>query len=366
MAVLVEKLKDYLLETFEQYEELVVISGYASPQIVDTFAEGGKPVTFYYGMYGFEGITERKLNKFKTSHTTYPNLSIYLVHSQRVHTKCYLFFKDKEIKHALVGSANFSDEGLSGKRNSEMLVELNAEELAVGSEYLTQLNNYLCEIRGIAFECTDPMAIPRPKAKIKPSMFKKGKKAVFPLTGNPYTAIMPLYSITKEGEKVVNPKSGINWGLQGGNTKKKSREYAEAYIPVHAQHIDSYPILFLPFPEIRTTTEGKKDRKGDPVTVVWDDGETMEMVFSGGGVERPTEGKRKRGDPFREYPKQFTSNDGGGEKLGKYLRERMMKAGVEVGKEELITLKHFEKYGRDYITLTYVAPGEYEADFSNT
>lgn len=358
MAVLVERLMHYLIEAIDQHDELVVISGYSSPDVIEAIAKKEKPVCFYYGMYGAEGVTERQLENFRCLQRKYDNLTIYLVHTHRVHTKCYLLFQNSQLKHALVGSANFSSNGLLGIKNSEMLVELNDNELATDSNYLNQLNTYWTEIQSTSVNCTDPMVVVRPKAKPKRSVFRKEGKEIFPLTGNPYVAIMPFYSI-KDGRKVINRGSGINWGLQKGHTKQSS-EFKEAYLPVYVELIENYPLLFPPFPEIRTTSEGKKTRKADPVTVLWDDGTVMQMIFSGGGVERPTEGKRNPGDPFREYPKQFTSADGGGEILGKYLRTRM-----NVGAKSLITLADFKRYGRDYVTLTYIAPGYYEADFSN-
>ena len=69
------------------------------------------------------------------------------------------------------------------------------------------------------------------KAKPRRSTFKKSGKVIFSLTGNPYSAIIPFYSI-KDGKKVINKGSGINSGLQRGHTKKTS-EYKEAYITHH-------------------------------------------------------------------------------------------------------------------------------------
>ena len=48
-----------------------------------------------------------------------------------------------------------------------------------------------------------------------------------------------------------------------------------------SQHLDKYPLLFQPYPVDRLTTGGKKTRKSDPVTVIWDDGEMMTMTFQG-------------------------------------------------------------------------------------
>ena len=357
MAVLVDNLLSSLVSSTTNCDQIVIISGYSSPDIVEEIAKLGKPTTFYYGMYGAEGITERQLISFRTLQTKYANMRIQLVYKHRVHTKAYLILNDDNISHAFVGSANFSSNGLTGVKNSEMLVELNKQELAVGSTYLSQLYRYWKDIEAISIDCNDPKVITRAKVSPTRAMFRKNGQIVFPLTGNPYTAIMPFYSI-ENGKKVINQSSGINWGLQKGHAKKTS-EYKEAYIPVTAALIDNYPVIFPPFPDVRTTTEGKATRKSDPVTVLWDDGKVMKMIFSGGGVERPTQSNRKEGDPFREYPKQFTSADGGGEELGKYLRKRM---GVD--SKAPVTISDFKKYGRDYIILTYIAPGYYEADFS--
>lgn len=55
----------------------------------------------------------------------------------------------------------------------------------------------------------------------------------------------------------------------------------EAYIPILTEHLDKYPILFPPYQINRTTSGGKKTRKSDPITVIWDDGEMMTMTFQG-------------------------------------------------------------------------------------
>ena len=58
--------------------------------------------------------------------------------------------------------------------------------------------------------------------------------------------------------------------------------------------------MFPFFPNARTTSIGKTTRRYDTVTVLWDDGVVMEMIFSGNGVERPAKGKRKPGEPYHQ------------------------------------------------------------------
>ena len=137
MAVLVDNLLSSLVSSTTNCDQIVIISGYSSPDIVEEIAKLEKPTTFYYGMYGAEGITERQLTSFRTLQTKYANMRIQLVYKHRVHTKAYLILNDDNISHAFVGSANFSSNGLTGVKNSEMLVELNKQELAVGSTYLS-------------------------------------------------------------------------------------------------------------------------------------------------------------------------------------------------------------------------------------
>lgn len=74
--------------------------------------------------------------------------------------------------------------------------------------------------------------------------------------------------------------------------------------------INNHPIVFPFKTQKRNTTSGKITRDHDPITVLWDDGTVMEMIFSGTGVERPSKGDRTPNNPYRQYPKQLTSADG--------------------------------------------------------
>ena len=356
MAVFVKDLKKEILEKAKLSDKIVIISGYTTPDIIEDIAKVNVEMIFYYGMYYTDGITPVLHNKLKKLDVAHSNLTIKIVKEHRVHTKCYLFYKNGNLVNALVGSANCSKNGLMGATNSEMLVELNKKELLQSSNYLIDLHSYFTAIDAAAVHCTDAAIVGRNKVTFKKIKGVQGEKV--PYSGNPFVAIMPLYTL-KKGKKVVHRAGGINWGLQSGHSKKGTG-YAEAYIPVYGEHIDKYPIMFPFFPIQRKTTGGKITRKSDPVVVLWDDGVIMEMVFGGGGVERPTEGKRQQGDPYKEYPKNFTSGaDGGGGELGEYLRKRM-----NVPRRKLIEISDLEKYKKDYIKLTYISPGYYEADFS--
>lgn len=137
-------------------------------------------------------------------------------------------------------------------------------------------------------------------------------------------ALLPLYSFDAKGRKYVPKASGLNWGLQGGHSRKGAG-YAEAYIPITGEIVDNYPLMIPSFPSARVTTTGKSTRRYDSITVLWDDLTVMEMLFEGNGVERPTR-SRPAGTPYFAYPKQLTSGTatgGGGAELGEYIRKRL-------------------------------------------
>jgi len=334
-------------------DEIIIISGYASARIIEDVAKAGKQTTVIYGMYPRDGITSLFHKKLCDLNSKYPKITIRIANKYHVHTKCYIF-SNKGSKHIYVGSANASDPGLKGNEYSEILVELK------DSQYISELVEYANQIIQDSIICSDQRIIPS-------KSYRKVKGSRRPTPSVPvssYSADMPLY---EEGSspKKVQPKAGINWGCQSGHSKKVGAgTYAEAYIPVLARHIDSFPVVFPPNQTIHGSSSGKSTRRNDSFEVIWDDGVLMEMIFSGDGVQRPTKGTRPAGGVFRAFPKQLTSADGGGAELGKYLRERLISNGVAIGRHEQVKYSHLQKYGRDYIQFTYIHPGYYEADFS--
>lgn len=365
MAVYKKDLKQLVLDNADKCSRIVIISGFATPDTIEEIARKKVEISFYYGMYRKRGLTRLTYKKLIEIDKKYDNLSVYIVRDYHVHTKCYLFLDKEKVINALVGSANCSVDGLSSGENSEMLVELNERELTGNTCYLKNLKDYAEEVKQASVKCGDPeIVINEAKTIIKKQKEKKGQYLV---STNPYIAYMPLFSWKKRKngsfKKIVNKQSGLNWGLQSGHSKKGAG-YAEAYLKVTGELVDLHPVIFPFFPTSRTTTSGKITRRFDPVIVLWDDGTIMEMIFSGNGVERPTKKKRKPGETFHQYPKQFTSGkdgDGGGAELGKYLRKRM-----NVPERHVITMKDLKDYGREYVELTYIHDGYYEADFSGT
>lgn len=132
----------------------------------------------------------------------------------------------------------------------------------------------------------------------------------------------------------------------------------EAIIPIRKFQIENHPLL-IPFNgTVGSGSGGKIQRMQNPIDVIWDDSTTMKMIFQQSGVEIPPKGKRTSNTTYRQYPKALTANSGG-EELGIYFRSRLV-----LPPNAVVTYEDLRKYGRDYVTLTLTAAGNYELDFS--
>ena len=120
-----KKFKKKVLENAKESDQIIIITGYFSPDMIDEIAKMGVPFVYYYGMYGIDKIAKPVYDKLISINNSNSNLKLKFVHTQRVHTKCYLFYKNTKLENALVGSANCSINGLCSIENAEMLIELN-------------------------------------------------------------------------------------------------------------------------------------------------------------------------------------------------------------------------------------------------
>lgn len=346
MSISVSNLESIVLTNSAVADNITIISGYYSADVLEDIAKIGKPTTFYYGMYQYNGLSVLQQTVFSKLEAAYPNLTINIVFDYHVHTKCYLFTSSTK-SVALVGSANCSMNGLLSDPNCEMLTDITDPSL------ILDLNNYIKDVDSASKHFDDPAIVTYssiPAKKRSRISTKKGRI----YSGNPFIDNIPLY-VYEKGKKVVKTASGLNWGLQKGNAKKAS-PYAEAYIGIGVFDLKYNGAMFPICGAVGTGSGGKSTRRLNPVTVTWDDGTVMKMLFQG-TQEYPR--RRNPGDPYMIYPKQL-STDKGGIFLGEYLRKRMGIPG-----RKLITYADLKKYKRDYITLTYINSGNYEADFSH-
>lgn len=352
MAVSVDNLKSLVMTNVAKSDEIIIISGYFSVDILEDIAKQGIPTTYYYGMYLRNGISLANYTAFKRLEASYPNLKINIPVSYHVHTKCYIFRNSGKTINVLVGSANCSGSALDTTANSELLMPV--DDIADRNF----LDNYANDVDTTSVHFDNPIIFPTTKSKIlsvSSTRTKTAPKSWNTFSGNPFSAIIPLYYM-KKGKPTVQDVDGLNWG--NGPHASKSPDM-ESTIPIRKFQIVNYPSL-IPFNgTVGSGTGGKITRMQSPIDVIWDDGTQMTMLFQQGGPEIPSASKRAAGDPFRVYPKALTASSGGVE-LGIYFRKRL-----GLSNNAIITYADLRKYGRDYVTLTLTNAGNYELDFSN-
>ncbi len=350
MSIFVDNLESLVMTNAASSDEIIIISGYFSIDIIENIAKYGIPTTFYYGMYLRNGISPSYYSAFQRLEATYPNLKINIPIAYHVHTKCYIFKKAGITTSALIGSANASSSALATTTNSELLAPIDSVS---DKEFL---NNYAKEIDTASIHFDNPLIIPYTKTKALSPSAKRSKKTPNSwnkYTGNPFSAIIPLYYM-HNGKPTVQNVDGLNWG-NGPHASTSSD--MESVLPIRKFHIENYPLL-IPFNgTVGSGSGGKVQRMQNPINMTWDDGTKMTMIFQQGGVEIPSKSKRNPGDAYRQYPKALTSNSGGIE-LGVYIRKRL-----GLPPDATVTYDHLRKYGRDYVTLTLTNDGNYELDF---
>lgn len=352
MSISTDNLEFLVTSNVSISDEIIIITGYFSIDILESIAKQGVSTTYYYGMYLRNGISATNYAAFQRLESTYPNLTINIPIAYHVHTKCYIFKKNGKIYSTLVGSANCSGSALATTPNSELLMPVS------DLSDVTLLDKYATDIDKISVHFDNPLVIPTTKSKVLSVSSKRSKftpKSWNNYTGNPFSAIIPLYYLNR-GKPVVHDVDGLNWG--NGPHASKTADM-ESTIPIRKFQIANYPSL-IPFNgSVGSGSGGKITRMQNPIDVTWDDGTIMKMLFQQGGPQVPAKSKRALGAPYRIYPKALTASSGGVE-LGVYIRNRL---GLK--SNAIITYNDLRKYGRDYVTLTLTNAGEYELDFNN-
>lgn len=307
-------------------DELVIISGYVGPDPVMKLQTLPIPVTVVYGMYGCDGIHQALHNSLVKAQQTIKNINIFysLV---PVHSKCYVWKNNNKIQGALIGSANFSKNGLTTPFK-EVLADATIDTFLPLSQYINDIlkNTVLCI----------QAQVKNNSLRVSPSIN----------TSNPNICSLPLYYI-KNGKKHVHDKSGLNWGKASAHVAMH-----DAYIPIGVNAIDAYPNLFPVKTSTPNNQAGKKNhRHNDNIEVIWDDGVVMTCVLEG-NCSRNINGIKQ------VFPKQLCSTPRKG-LLGEYLRKRM-----GLPSNHFITYSDLQNYGRDTIDVSLQGEGIYYCDFS--
>lgn len=296
-------------------DELIVLSGYLGPRPVARLEELPFNSTVIYGMYGSEGIKPSLHGSLLNIQGEVDNLNIFYSNLP-VHSKCYVWRRRGDIIHALIGSANFSVNGLTTPFR-EVLAETTFDTFR-------PLNDYISHILNNSISCLE-----------------FGMERVIEETEQTDDCLMTL--LGRNGE--VQNAAGLNWGQNPNNHTTPN----DAYIPIRTSHIRDFPNLFPPkqLNPLEVDGRGRMQRHNDSIEIIWDDGLTMEGLLEG---SQPVEGVI--------YPKQISSFPIKAE-LGEYIRNRI---GVPLGQP--VRKHHLERYGRTDIEVSLIGEGVYKFDFS--
>lgn len=317
-------------------DELVVISGYVGPNPIKQLQTLPIKSTVIYGMYGSDGIQRSLHAALTNADNELDNVKI-LYSTIPVHAKCYIWKYKGEVRSALVGSANFSTNGLTTPFK-EVLADATADTF-------DPLDQYLKLILSKTIPCTDANVSENKSRRHKPN------EDTSPAVYDKDVCSMPLF-IMESGVPTVPAQSGINWGL--AKLSGSHVNINDAYIRIGTDLIEHYPDMFPQKQECPSDDQDVKrrgHRHNDSIEILWDDGTTMTGLLEG-SVPKNINGKREL------YPKQISTTPSKAE-LGKYLRKRM---GLKEGYR--ITYQDLQAYGRTTIDVSMQGEGIYYFDFS--
>ena len=284
------------------------------------------------------GLDARLWNSLVTIEQSNPNLNL-LFTTREIHSKIYIWKKNGKTLSALIGSANFSSNGLRTDYRESL-----ADATRDTFEPLDDYYKFIIEnsVSSPMLKKNQQIVDFQPITTVRSDSFQDNLN---------HSVNIPLF----DPKKNIAPKSsGLNWGLSNGHVAP-----GDAYIRIPKEVIKNNDKLIKPLDPEFTTPEGRRKRNSDPIELIWDDGVIMEASLE--GVQTFED---------KKYPKQLASYSQkqvfmDGERvskksiLGRYLRKRL-----GVGLTEEITMETLRAYGRNTVTLSLVGEGVYYADFS--
>lgn len=312
--------------THRNADELLIITGYIGPSPFSNL--GNLPIRCHviYGMYGADSIGEKLHLSLKKINSSLQNTELF--YSQNaVHSKCYLWKKNGIIVDALIGSANFSRNGLATP-DREILVEAD-------NSIFNQLQAYFDKVFRNSISCNSTLV-----------KFKSKSKQI--INSTLLTECKLSFLAKKNGVLEVPVKSGLNWGVNSTQVGGTSHTcIGDAEIRITKEAIENFPDLFPPKLGTPSKRTGKLQRQNDEIELIWDDGVIMKGLL---------EQNLPQGNLI--YPKAICSSESKAE-LGLYLRRRL-----GVSNTKTITKQDLDNYGRTDVAVSLQAEGVYYMDFS--
>lgn len=311
--------ENILLKPAKEADELYVISGYASPDIVENLLENHEKlhINLIVGMAGSNGLGKRSHNKFKKlQNDLFTNRfrCRYYPDGNGLHSKLYAWFKDGSPYKGFNGSVNLTENGfISGQINS------------VNEDNPSQIKQYFNEVYSSSLEINNPKIedfiniynetyVIENNIKVNLEELNLSSLYDINLENEMFENKCEISLLTRSGK--IHEKSGLNWGHRGNRNRN------EAYLPVPSDKYEFFP------------------KKGKHFNIIADDGVQLEVV---------------RAQADGKAIETFENNS----ILGKYFRKRIgVKDGSFIKKEDL------DSYGRTTVSFLKLDNRTYYMDFS--
>lgn len=287
---------------FEEYppeaDELKVLSGYIGPTPVDRLRSLPMRSTVIHGLF-YEN-QNRKLHE-EMLKMDGEKVGIYYP-STLSHSKCYLWLRKGKPLKGLIGSANFSSNGLNNPLR-ESLYEIDPT-------FLNEIHDYINTIHSSSRSCRDVEVSDKPVRLVTRDEV------------TPYQVDLSL--VDRLGN--VHPRSNLNWG----QAKTSNVRPNDAYIAIRTKDVLDHPEIFRPR-SAGVSLHNIRFDDNEVIELIWDDGVVMQARFEGTQPIRELGGLK--------YPKQLASFPKK-DILGIYMRRRLgVKDSIPIKKEDLEKLK---------------------------
>jgi len=315
-------------------DEFIVISGWLGFAQIEEALRKKVKITALFGMSSTSGVPGPNHQKLKIMDMTNKDLNIYYaLPGNNVHSKIYIWKSRGVINIALIGSANFTYQGISTDYR-ESLQTVEQADFNKLKEYLDEIlapsKIERCSSENLKTRIT---SVPRLLITDPKVLIIEGE------VGNVKTIRLTL--LDRSG-KLSEGGSGLNWGHGKSHTKPN-----DTYIKISKDAIKTGFFAQKSYERKPGVPESKVKNVRMTMHVTWDDGTVMECL---------EEGTQYVGEV--EYPKQISSAEKK-EILGLYLRKRL-----SVPSSQKVTMEDLKRYGRTHIDVTATGPNSYYMDFS--
>jgi len=329
MSIIIQKkylFDEILLKPAKDYDKLCIVSGFATPSMVDyhfraiknKFDRDDTEVNLIIGMTPSSKISKahhENFVKFSTAQKPSFKCSYVNINKTPIHSKLYTWLKDGRPQVAYMTSANYTFTAFKGNQD-EIASECDPEKA------LAYYNSVIPSSLYCTHEDTEDLVVD--KIAIDSSgrtLVQESSEGEYPFTladGN--SVRLPLYA-TKTN--AIHTTAGLNWGQRPG------REPNQAYIPIPMAiaKSDFFPPLGVPF------------------SVLTDDNIPFVCVRA-----QPKTKGGKIG-----FAIETPSNNS---ELGEYFRRKL-----NLQPNVFVKLEDLDRYGNRYVTFTKINEEEYYMQF---